>query len=87
MSCAWHTDVPSQTLHVNEPCCGSLLPLLSVWARGTGYGSGDKSHGQDAVWDARASEAAQRARDEELRQLLKSLASHVARDLGITGVG
>lgn len=52
----------------------------TVWARGTGYGSGDRSN-QDPVWDARASEAAQRARDEELRALLESLASHISYDL------
>ena len=55
--------------------------MHSVWAAGTGYGTGDRTGNQDPIWDAAASELAQRARDEELRHLLESLVADVARDL------
>ena len=42
------------------------LVLCRFWARGTGYGTGDKAG--SPVWDARASELAQKARDDEVRE-------------------
>ncbi|KAG1660587.1 hypothetical protein FOA52_003018 [Chlamydomonas sp. UWO 241] len=58
----------------------------TVWARGTGYGSGERSN-HDPVWDARASEVAQRARDEELRGLLEQLALAASADLRVPAQG
>ena len=52
-----------------------------MWAAGTGYSSKAVSYQDGPVWDAAASELAQRARDEELRLLLESLVVDVARDL------
>ena len=57
-----------------------------MWAQGTGYGTGDRSN-QDPVWDAAASEMAQRARDEELSLLLESLGTEVSCDLQLTDTG
>lgn len=50
------------------------------WARGTGYGHGDR--GKSEVWDARAAEAAQRAHDDELRRVMAALARAIAREMG-----
>jgi len=52
----------------------------TYWARGTGYGHGDK--GKTEVWDARASEAAQRARDEQLQAVMAALGRAIAREMG-----
>jgi len=52
----------------------------NYWARGTGYGHGQKT-AAEPVWDARASEVAQKAQDEELGVVLQSLARAVAREL------
>ncbi|PNW79631.1 hypothetical protein CHLRE_08g360801v5 [Chlamydomonas reinhardtii] len=51
-----------------------------VWARGTGYGSGHNRTGE--LWDAKATEAAQRARDEEIRLLLDVMRDDLVAELG-----
>ncbi|KAG2424400.1 hypothetical protein HXX76_014609 [Chlamydomonas incerta] len=51
-----------------------------VWARGTGYGSG--SNRSSELWDAKATEAAQRARDEEVRLLLDVMRHDLLAELG-----
>jgi hypothetical protein len=43
-----------------------------VWAKGTGYGHGQRS--SSATWDAKASKAAQEAQDAELQECLSILA-------------
>ncbi|KXZ41741.1 hypothetical protein GPECTOR_299g811 [Gonium pectorale] len=53
-----------------------------VWARGTGYGSGSRT---GESWNVEASQAAQAARDEEIRGLLAVMASALAWELGAEG--
>jgi hypothetical protein len=57
-----------------------------VWAKGTGYGYGQRS--STAVWDAKASKAAQEAQDAELEECLSILGSSLAWQLeGASGGG
>ncbi|GLI65397.1 hypothetical protein VaNZ11_008953 [Volvox africanus] len=51
-----------------------------VWARGTGYGSGQEKNSEQ--WDAKATDAAQRARDSEIQLLLEELYNSLVRELG-----
>ncbi|GIM04217.1 hypothetical protein Vretimale_8765 [Volvox reticuliferus] len=63
----------------SEPGSGKRTREV-VWARGTGYGSGhDKSSEQ---WDAKATDAAQRARDSEIQALLEEMYNSLVRELG-----
>ena len=50
----------------------------AVWAKGTGYGYGEGR--TQEVWDVKASEVTQAARDEELRILIELIALEVNRD-------
>ncbi|GIL55821.1 hypothetical protein Vafri_11171 [Volvox africanus] len=51
-----------------------------VWARGTGYSSGQDKSGEQ--WDAKATDAAQRARDSEIQALLEEMYNSLVRELG-----
>ncbi|GAX75755.1 hypothetical protein CEUSTIGMA_g3198.t1 [Chlamydomonas eustigma] len=61
--------------------CSTSKRPVTVWAQGTGYGSGSNQTSGGSVWDSAASEVAQHARDEELRLLLEALEAEIRADL------
>lgn len=56
------------------------------WAPGTGFGSRHTCDGVKDVWDTRKSKAAQQARDQEMENVLSSLADSLVIELGLEEV-